>query len=284
MTNALHLARTKGHHVSESVTPRKIRTHTLRDFKKEGRAITMLTSYDTLSASIFDEAGIDVLLVGDSAGNTVLGYDSTVYTKHEDIVRFTGAVARSCERPLVLADLAFGTYQVSVEEAVRHGVELMQAGAQAVKLEGGREVLPQVEALVRAGIPVCGHLGFTPQSVNQLGGFKVQGRGEKADALLADAVALQEAGAFAVVLELVPAPLAARVTDTLDVPTIGIGAGAGCDGQVLVWQDMAGLSGFKPRFVKAFADLRSNLMRAACEYGDAVRAGEFPSPEHTFEK
>lgn len=270
--------------MSESATPRKVRTHTLRDFKKEVRAITMLTSYDTFSARIFDEAGIDVLLVGDSAGNTVLGYDSTVYTKHDDIVRFTGAVARSCTRPLVLADLAFGTYQASVQDAVRHGVELMQAGAHAVKLEGGREILPQVEALVNAGIPVCGHVGFTPQSVNQLGGFKVQGRGEGADALLADAVALEEAGAFAVVLELVPAPLATRVSETLEVPTIGIGAGAGCDGQVLVWQDMAGLSGFEPRFVKAFADLRSELSRAAREYADAVRAKSFPAPEHTFEQ
>lgn len=263
---------------------KKVRTRTLRQFKDHGRKITMLTSYDALTARVFDEAGIDVLLVGDSAGMTVLGHDSTVHTTHENIVLFTGAVARGSERPLVLADMAFGTYQTCAADAVRHGIDLMRAGAHAVKLEGGRAILPQVEALVTAGIPVFGHLGFTPQSVNQLGGNLVQGRDDAAaEAMLADALALQEAGACALVLELVPAPLAKRITEALDIPTIGIGAGAGCDGQVLVWQDMTGLSGFTPKFLRVFADLRSELSRAASDYAAAVTSGQFPAAEHSFE-
>lgn len=267
-----------------STTPRRVRTRTLSQFKADGRKITMLTSYDALTARIFDEAGIDVLLVGDSAGNVVLGHDSTVFTKHSDIVLFTGAVARSVTRPLVLADLAFGTYQTGPEDALRHAVELMQAGAHAVKLEGGREVLPQIKALVQAGIPVCGHLGFTPQSVNQFGGHRVQGRDQAdADHLAEDALALQEAGCFAVVLEMVPAALAARITEVTEIPMIGIGAGPDCDGQVLVWQDMAGLSDFEGKFVRRFTDLRMELSRAAREYREAVENVEFPGAQHSFE-
>lgn len=267
-----------------SITERKVRTRTLAQFKADGRKITMLTSYDALTARIFDQAGIDVLLVGDSAGNTVLGHDSTVFTKHSDIVLFTAAVARSTTRPLILADMAFGTYQAGSTDALHHAVELMQAGAHAVKLEGGREIIPQITTLVHAGIPVCGHLGFTPQSVNQLGGHMVQGRDQvAADRLAEDALALQEAGCFAIVLEMVPASLAARITEVTNIPMIGIGAGAQCDGQVLVWQDMAGLSDFEGKFVRRFADLRAELARAAREYREAVENVEFPGVQHSFD-
>lgn len=266
------------------LTPARVRTHTLTAFKEQGRKITMLTSYDSFTARIFQDAGIDVLLVGDSVGTTVLGYDSTVFTRHEDVVLFTGAVARATTRPLILADMAFGTYQSGPRDAVLHGVELIRAGAHAVKLEGGREILPQVKALVEAGIPVCGHLGFTPQSVHQLGGHKVQGRDHVlADHMADDALALQEAGAFAIVLEMVPAQLADRITQVATVPTIGIGAGVHCDGQVLVWQDMAGLSDFEGKFVQRFANLRDDLGRAASDYRSAVEAASFPRAEHSFE-
>jgi 3-methyl-2-oxobutanoate hydroxymethyltransferase len=233
---------------------------------------------------VFDEAGIEVLLVGDSAGTTVLGHDSTTYISHEEMLTFTGAVARGAHRPLIVADLAFGSYQTGVADAVRHGIQLVKAGAEAVKLEGGIPFTPHVRALVDAGVPVMGHLGFTPQSVNALSGHRVQGRGdEAADKLLADALALQEAGAFAVVLELVPAEVAARVTEELEIPTIGIGAGTGCVGQVLVWQDMAGLSGFAGKFVKQFANLREVLGDAAATYHREVTEGTYPDPEHSFE-
>jgi 3-methyl-2-oxobutanoate hydroxymethyltransferase len=264
--------------------PAKVRLRHLQEAKDAGRTFSMLTSYDALSAQVFEEAGIDVLLVGDSAGTTVLGYDSTVHTTHQDMLTFTGAVSRAVRRPLVVADLAFGTYQVDAAEAVRHGVELLRAGAEAVKLEGGAARADTVRALVDAGIPVMGHLGFTPQSVNALSGHRVQGRDHAAaDSLAEDAQALQEAGAFAVVLELVPSDVAGRITEVLEVPTIGIGAGPDCDGQVLVWQDMAGLSGFEGRFVRRFADLRGELLRAAGEYRTAVESREYPTAEHSFE-
>lgn len=264
--------------------PAKIRLRHLQQAADEGRPFTMLTAYDQFAAQAFEAAGIEVLLVGDSVGTTVLGHTTTTATTHQDMLTFTGAVARSVHRPLVVADLAFGTYEAGPADALRHGVELVRAGAEAVKLEGGAEIAPQVRALVAAGIPVFGHLGFTPQSVNSLSGHRVQGRDEVgAEKLLADALALQQAGASALVLELVPAALAARVTEAVDVPTIGIGAGPACDGQVLVWQDMAGLSGFRGTFVKVFADLRGELERAAQQYRTEVSERSYPGPEHSFE-
>lgn len=264
--------------------PAKVRLRHLAEAKASGWRFSMLTSYDAMTARIFEEAGIDVLLVGDSAGTTVLGYESTVQTTHQEMLIFTGAVARAVRRPLIVADLAFGTYQVSVEDTVRHAIELMRAGAHAVKLEGGAEYTDRVRALVSAGIPVMGHLGFTPQSVNALSGHRVQGRDHAAaDRLAEDARALQDAGVFAIVLELVPAEVAARITEITHVPTIGIGAGPDCDGQVLVWADMAGLSGFEGRFVRTFADLRGELGRAAADYRAAVETGQYPGPEHSFE-
>ena len=264
--------------------PAKIRLRHLQQAKAQGRPFAMLTAYDQFAAQAFESAGIEVLLVGDSVGTTVLGHEATTSTTHQDMLTFTGAVARSVRRPLVVADLAFGTYEAGPADALRHSVELVRAGAEAVKLEGGAEVAPQIRALVDAGIPVLGHLGFTPQSVNTLSGHRVQGRDEEAArALVADALALQEAGVGAIVLELVPAELAAQVTEAVSVPTIGIGAGAACDGQVLVWQDMAGLSGFHGKFVKVFADLRSELERAARQYRTEVTERSYPGPEHSFE-
>lgn len=264
--------------------PAKIRLRHLQQAKVEGRPFTMLTAYDQFSAQIFESAGIEVLLVGDSVGTTVLGHASTTASTHQDMLTFTGAVARSVTRPLVVTDLAFGTYESGPADALRHGVELVRAGAEAVKLEGGAEIVPQVRALVDAGIPVVGHLGFTPQSVNSLSGHRVQGRGDAAaEKLVADALALQGAGAAAVVLELVPAAVAEAVTEALEVPTIGIGAGPRCDGQVLVWQDMAGLSGFHGKFVKAFADLRGQLQAAAEQYRAEVGERRYPGPEHSFD-
>lgn len=266
------------------VGPAKVRIRHLHDAKDRGRPFSMLTAYDQFSAQAFEEAGIDVLLVGDSVGTTVLGHSSTTATTHQDMLTFTGAVARSVHRPLVVADLAFGTYETGPADAVRHGVELVRAGAELVKLEGGHAIVPQIRALVEAGIPVMGHLGFTPQSVNSLSGHRVQGRdAHGADQLAEDALALQEAGASAIVLELVPASVAARITEVVQIPTIGIGAGPACDGQVLVWQDMAGLSGFHGKFVKTFADLRRDLTRAAEQYRAEVGGRSYPGEEHSFE-
>ena len=264
--------------------PARIRLRHLHRAKAEGRPFAMLTAYDQFAARAFESAGIEVLLVGDSVGTTVLGHESTTSTTHQDMLTFTGAVARSVERPLVVADLAFGTYEGGPADALRHGVELVRVGAGAVKLEGGAEVAPQVTALVQAGVPVFGHLGFTPQSVNSLSGHRVQGRDQEgAQRLHEDALALQAAGAAAIVLELVPAAVAASVTEALDIPTIGIGAGSGCDGQVLVWQDMAGLSGFHGKFVKTFADLGAQLEQAAGTYRAEVAARSYPGPEHSFD-
>lgn len=269
---------------SGTVGPAKVRIRHLQDAKGRGRPFTMLTSYDQFTAQVFEAAGIDVLLVGDSVGTTVLGHESTTATTHQDMVTFTGAVARSVHRPLIVADLAFGTYQTGPADAVRHGVDLVRAGAEMVKLEGGQAFTEHVRALVDCGIPVMGHLGFTPQSVNALSGHRVQGRDQAAaDSLAEDALALQEAGASAIVLELVPAAVSARITEVLAVPTIGIGAGPDCDGQVLVWQDMAGLSGFEGRFVKRFANLRAELQRAAAEYREEVTSRSYPTAEHSFE-
>ena len=263
----------------------RVRVHHLQQAKERGEKWAMLTAYDTNSAAVFEEAGIPVLLVGDSAGNVVLGYTSTVPVTLDDILLLTKAVTRSTTRVLVVGDMPFGSYEAGPTQALENAMRLMkEGGAQAVKLEGGVRVAPQIKALTENGIPVMAHIGFTPQSEHALGGFRVQGRGAGADQLLADAHAVQEAGAFAVVLEMVPAELAGQVTKELSIPTIGIGAGADCDAQVLVWPDMAGLTGGKvPRFVKKYADLRAELLRAAREYADDVKNGAFPGPEHSFE-
>jgi 3-methyl-2-oxobutanoate hydroxymethyltransferase len=263
----------------------RVRVHHLQQAKERGEKWAMLTAYDTFSAAVFEEAGIPVMLVGDSAGNVVLGHTSTVPVTVEDILLMTRAVTRSTRRSLIVADLPFGSYEASPQQAFATAVRMMkEGGAQAVKLEGGVRVAPQTRMLTENGVPVMAHVGFTPQSEHALGGFRVQGRGAGAEQLLADAHAAQEAGAFAVVLEMVPAPLAAQVTKELTIPTIGIGAGVDCDAQVLVWPDMAGLTGDRvPRFVKKYADLRGELLRAAREYADEVRGGVFPGPEHSFE-
>ena len=243
----------------------------------------MLTAYDALTARVFDDAGIPVLLVGDSAGMVVFGHDSTIPVTVDDLIPLTAAVVRGTSRALVVADLPFGSYQASPEAALATGVRfLKETGAHAVKLEGGQRVLRQAEELVSAGIPVMAHLGLTPQSVNAFGGYRVQGRGEDGERLLHDAKALEAAGVFAIVLECVPADLAARVTDTVTVPTIGIGAGPHCDAQVLVWQDMAGLSPRTAKFVRRYADLASVLGQAAQSFAEDVVGGAFPTPEYSY--
>jgi 3-methyl-2-oxobutanoate hydroxymethyltransferase len=266
------------------VTNRRVRPSDLQRAKERGERWAMLTSYDMLTAGIFESAGVPVLLVGDSAGNNVLGYATTVPVTVDELLPMVRAVVRSTTRPLVVADLPFGSYQSSPEQALGTAVRfLKEGGAHAVKLEGGARVAPQIELLVSAGAPVVGHVGLTPQSELVMG-LRVQGRGDAADALLADALAVQEAGAFAVVLEAVPAQLAERVTKELDIPTIGIGAGAGCDAQVLVWTDMAGFTPGAPlTFVKRYADLRGILTAATQEYVDDVREGRFPTAEHSFD-
>jgi 3-methyl-2-oxobutanoate hydroxymethyltransferase len=263
----------------------RVRVHHLQQAKERGEKWAMLTAYDTNSAAVFEEAGIPVLLVGDSAGNVVLGYSSTVPVTLEDILLLTKAVTRSTKRVLVVGDMPFGTYEAGPTQALANAMRLMkEGGAQAVKLEGGARVAPQIKLLTENGVPVMAHIGFTPQSEHALGGFRVQGRGAGADQLIVDAHAVQEAGAFAVVLEMVPAELAGQVTKELSIPTIGIGAGADCDAQVLVWPDMAGFTGGRvPRFVKKYADLRAELLRAAREYAEDVRTGTFPGPEHSFD-
>ena len=252
-------------------TPRKIRIHHLNQFKARGEKWAMLTAYDQLAAQIFDEAGIPVLLVGDSAANNVLGYATTLPVTVDEMIPLVRAVAGAAKRALVVADLPFGSYQASPQQALQTSVRMMKEGlAHAVKLEGGRSMVPAVELLTGAGIPVMAHIGFTPQSEHALGGYRVQGRGESADHLVEDALALQRAGAFSIVMEMIPAPVAAQITKALDIPTIGIGAGPDCDAQVLVWTDMAGFNGGKaPRFVKRYAD---------------VRGGTFPAPEHSFDE
>ncbi|SHG92344.1 3-methyl-2-oxobutanoate hydroxymethyltransferase [Streptoalloteichus hindustanus] len=268
-----------------TAAPRKrVRVHHLRELKERGEPWPMLTAYDTFTARIFDDAGIPVLLIGDSAANTVYGYDSTVPVTIDELLPLVRAVSRSTRRALVVADLPFGSYEVSTEQGMLSAIRLMkEGGAHAVKLEGGRRYAPLVEALVDAGTPVMGHLGFTPQSEHVLGGYRVQGRGVGADALVEDALALEAAGAFAVVLEMVPAETAKRVTAELRIPTVGIGAGPDCDAQVLVWQDMAGMNrGKAPRFVKRYADLAGVLGEAATQFGAEVRSGVFPGPEHVF--
>jgi len=243
----------------------------------------MITAYDSLTAAIFDAAGMDMILVGDSIGNVMLGHGSTLPVSLDEMVVATRGVASAVERAFVIADLPFGTYEASPEQALASAVRLVKAGANAVKLEGGTRQAPAIEAIVKAGIPVVGHVGFTPQSENALGGPRVQGRTDEGRAaVIDDAVAVQDAGAFAVVLEMVPADLASKVTKIVRIPTIGVGAGAGTDGQVLVWTDMAGMTGWTPRFSRSFGHVGDALRAAAADFCTAVRAREFPGPEHSF--
>jgi 3-methyl-2-oxobutanoate hydroxymethyltransferase len=264
--------------------PKRVRIPHLHALKERGERWAMLTAYDAYTAEIFDEAGIKVLLVGDSAANNVYGYENTLPVTVDELLPLVKAVSRGARSALVVADLPFGSYQTGPEQALTTAFRFMkEAGAHAVKLEGGARIAPQVDALVGAGIPVMAHLGFTPQSEHALGGFRVQGRGEAADRLVEDALALQEAGSFAVVLEMVPADVAKRVTAELDIPTIGIGAGPDCDAQVLVWSDMAGMNrGRKPRFVKQYADVGAVLLDAARRFGAEVAEGRYPAEEHSY--
>jgi len=268
----------------DGITSRRVNPRDLQHAKERGERWAMLTSYDMLTAGLFEQAGIPVLLVGDSAGNNVLGYPSTVPVTVDELLPMVRAVVRSTSRVLVVADLPFGSYQGSAPQALATAARfLKEGGAQAVKLEGGRRVAAQVDLLVQSGVAVMGHVGLTPQSEHTLG-LRVQGRGEAGDVLVQDALALQEAGAFAVVLEAVPAELAERVTKELRIPTVGIGAGPACDAQVLVWTDMAGLTPGKPlTFVKRYADLRTVLGDATRAYAQDVRDGHFPGPEHSFD-
>ncbi|MHA7219534.1 3-methyl-2-oxobutanoate hydroxymethyltransferase [Arthrobacter sp. MDT1-48-3] len=269
---------------SGSKRPGRVRIHHLQQAKDQGARFAMLTAYDQYAAQVFDEAGIEVLLVGDSAANNVLGHATTLPITLDEMILFSRAVSRATTRALVVADLPFGSYEVSPQQAVESSVRLLKEGlVHAVKMEGGADYADTVRALVRAGIPVMAHIGFTPQSEHALGGYRVQGRGDASRRIVDDAVALADAGAFCVLMEMVPAETADAVDAAVRVPTVGIGAGAGTTGQVLVWQDMAGLRGGRQAtFVKQYADLRTVLSDAARAYADEVRAGTFPGPEHTF--
>jgi 3-methyl-2-oxobutanoate hydroxymethyltransferase len=258
----------------------------LAEMKRDGEKIVMVTAYDSPGARFAEDAGIDIVLVGDTAAMVVLGYDGTVPVTMDEMVFLTRTVARAARRPIVIGDMPFGSYQVSDEAAVENGIRFFkEAGADAVKLEGAGPSLSRVRAIVGAGIPVMGHVGLTPQSATMLGGFKTQGKtADAARQLVEDALALEEAGCFAVVLEAVPAPVAAEVTRRLEVPTIGIGAGPDCDGQVLVYHDLLGLSeGHLPRFVKRYASLSREIRDALESYAEDVRSGAFPEQQHTYE-
>lgn len=263
---------------------KRVRTRHFQRAKEQGIKITGLTSYDFLSASIFDEAGIDFLLVGDSAGNTVFGYDTTLPVTVDELIPLTGAVVRGAKRALVIADMPFGSYENGPDEALATATRFMkETGCHAVKLEGGTRSTKQIKRVVRAGIPVMAHIGFTPQSEHGLGGHIIQGRGDAADQLLADAHAVEEAGAFAVVLEMVPSGIAGTVTKELSIPTISVGAGPDCDGQLVVWSDWAGFSrGRIPRFVKQYANIGDTLLEAAKTFRDEVETGVYPAPEHEY--
>ncbi|MBQ1039953.1 MULTISPECIES: 3-methyl-2-oxobutanoate hydroxymethyltransferase [Micromonospora] len=263
---------------------RRVRTRDLIAAKERGERWPMLTSYDQYTASIFDQAGVPVLLVGDSAANNVFGYETTLPVTADELLPLVRAVVRATRQALIVGDLPFGSYEEGPAQALRTAVRFMkEGGCHAVKLEGGRRCAEQIAAIVGAGIPVMAHIGFTPQSEHTLGGYRVQGRGDAADEVLADARAVTEAGAFAVVLEMVPGEVAKRITHELPIPTVGIGAGPDTDAQVLVWQDMAGLrTGKTPRFVKRYADLAGVLTDATRRFADEVRGGEFPAAEHTF--
>ncbi|GJF18200.1 3-methyl-2-oxobutanoate hydroxymethyltransferase [Mycolicibacterium cyprinidarum] len=262
----------------------KVRTQHLQKWKAEGHKWAMLTAYDFSTAKVFDDAGIPVLLVGDSAANVVYGYDTTVPVTIDELIPLVRGVVRGAPHALVVADMPFGSYEASPTQALGTATRfLKETGAHAVKLEGGERVAEQIATITAAGIPVMAHIGFTPQSVNGLGGFRVQGRGDGAEQTIHDAIAVQEAGAFAVVMEMVPAELATQITGKLTIPTVGIGAGPNCDAQVLVWQDMAGLTaGRTAKFVKRFGAVGDELRRAATQYAQEVAIGSFPAEEHSF--
>jgi 3-methyl-2-oxobutanoate hydroxymethyltransferase len=262
----------------------KVRTHHLHKWKAEGRKWAMLTAYDYSTATVFDAAEIPVLLVGDSAANVVYGYDTTVPVTIDELIPLVRGVVRGAPHALVVADMPFGSYEGGSSQALATATRfLKETGAHAVKLEGGERVAEQIATLSAAGVPVMAHIGFTPQSVNSLGGFRVQGRGDAAEQTVHDAIAVQEAGAFAVVMEMVPAELATQITGKLTIPTVGIGAGPNCDAQVLVWQDMAGLTtGRTAKFVKRFGAVGDELRRAATQYAQEVAVGSFPAEEHSF--
>ncbi len=281
MTEQLHPYATPG---SAPAPAPRVRIPHLQQMKERGEKWAMLTAYDMYTAAIFEDAGIPVLLIGDSASNNVFGNDSLLPVTVDELMPLVRAVSRCTRRPLVIADLPFGSYQASPEQCFHTAVRFMkEGGAHAVKLEGGIEMVPQVRKLVSCGIPVMAHIGFTPQSEHQLGGFRVQGRGDDGARLIEEARALEAAGAFAVLMEMVPGAVAAQITAALKIPTVGIGAGSECDAQVLVWQDMAGLrTGKLPRFVKQYADMHGLLQKAAREFAAEVGAGTFPGPEHTF--
>ncbi|MFL5927937.1 MAG: 3-methyl-2-oxobutanoate hydroxymethyltransferase [Gaiellaceae bacterium] len=265
--------------------PGKLPLPEVVEMKRRGDRIVMITAYDAPSGRIADAAGVDLILVGDSAAMVVLGHDSTVPATVDELMMLTRAVTRGAHRPLVVADLPFGSYQVSDEQALETAVRFVkEAHADAVKLEGAGPMLSRARAITGAGIPVMGHIGLTPQTATMLGGFKAQGRSaDKAVRLVEGALALQAAGCFSVVLEAVPSPVAARITELLDIPTIGIGAGAACDGQVLVWHDLLGLyEGHAPRFVKQYADLAPTIAAAVEQYASEVREGTFPEAKHTY--
>lgn len=267
-----------------SARTRRVTVNDLQEAKRRGERWPMLTSYDAMTARIFDDAGVPVLLVGDSAAMVVYGHETTVPVDVDDLLPLVAGVVRGSSTALVVADLPFGSYQASPAQALESAARFMkEAGAHAVKLEGGQRVVPQIELLASSGVPVMGHLGLTPQSVHALGGYRVQGRGEAGQQLLQEAKALQEAGCFALVLEVVPAELAAEVTASLDIPVIGIGAGANCDGQVLVWQDLLGLSPDRgAKFVRRYEDLYTTMRSAVGRWGDDVANGSYPDEEHLY--
>lgn len=259
---------------------------TFKKMKKSGEKISMLTAYDYSTAKLMDEAGIHGILVGDSLGNVMMGYEDTISVTMEDMIRYGACVTRGAKDALVVVDMPFMSYQVSVEQALINAGRLMkEARANAVKLEGGSSVCPQIKAITEAGIPVMAHLGLTPQSINAFGGFKIQGKNTQAAIkLVEDAKKVEEAGAFAVVLEGIPSPVAQLITESLDIPTIGIGAGAGCDGQILVYQDMLGMySDFTPKFVKRYAEIGKTIKDAVSLYKEEVNSGEFPQKCNQYE-
>lgn len=259
---------------------------TFKKMKKSGEKISMLTAYDYSTAKLMDEAGIHGILVGDSLGNVMMGYEDTISVTMEDMIRYGACVTRGAKDALVVVDMPFMSYQVSVEQALINAGRLMkEARANAVKLEGGSSVCPQIKAITEAGIPVMAHLGLTPQSINAFGGFKIQGKSTQAAIkLVEDAKKVEEAGAFAVVLEGIPSPVAQLITESLDIPTIGIGAGAGCDGQILVYQDMLGMySDFTPKFVKRYAEIGKTIKDAVSLYKEEVNSGEFPQKCNQYE-
>jgi 3-methyl-2-oxobutanoate hydroxymethyltransferase len=261
---------------------RRITTLDITKSKGQGKW-AMLTSYEQLTAEIFEQSGIPVLLVGDSAGNNFLGAENTISVTVDEMISLSRAVVSATKRALVVADLPFGSFEQSPEQALQTSIRFFkEAGVQAVKIEGGAKVTPQIKALIKAGIPVMGHLGLTPQSVHALGGYRVQGRGEDGAAIIADALALQDAGVFSLVLELVPAELASEITAALEIPTIGIGAGKDCDAQVLVWSDLMGLTAKPPKLAKAYRNLREEMSNAVKEWSADVASGAFPDEGQTF--